>query len=534
MDASSNPARLTARPTSLLLLLALLVAAVFSPSAERAAAAATPAKPADSFVESIGVNTHTAYTDTAYGSGFEQVKQRLSELGVRHIREVLVPERPDQYQRLNELAGMGIRSTLVLGSPVDGSEGLSELVSTASTQLGGSIDAVEGPNEYDSSGEPGWAPRLAEYQQQLYADVKGNPALSGLPVIGPSIVQRSNQESIGDISGSLDYGNIHPYPGGEPPESNIESQLGRAALNSGGKPVVATESGYHTAIHSTEEHAPVSETAMAVYMPRLFLSYFESGVARTFAYELVDEKPNPGLDEPESNFGLLKNDFSEKPAFVALRNLIAILEDPGPAFAPSSLAYSVGGDTSDLHRVLLQKRDGSFYLALWRASSAWDVGQQAPVTAAAEPVELELPAQTERVDRYLPNRSPAPVDSPKPSPGQPLRVAVGPEVVILRVQLGAAPLGRIHVWVPRHTVRAGARVAVHGRLPGSPQRSLRVRIQRWHHGWRTVGHTRTTRSGIFRKKIRVPAHPDLRTPRLRVVAPLAKPSRPVRLHIRRH
>jgi hypothetical protein len=535
MERFATRTRLGPNLTGVLLCFALLVACALATLASRAAAAtATAAKPADSFVDSIGVNTHTAYDWTAYGSGFDLVKQKLSELGVRHIREVLVPEKPDQYQRLNELARMGIRSTLVLGDPDNGSEGLSELVSTASSQLAGSLDALEGPNEFDARGGSDWAPRLAAYQQQLYAEVKGSPALAGLPVVGPSILHRSSQEELGDISGSLDYGNIHPYPFGEPPESNIDSQLTKAALDSGGKAVFATESGYHTAINSHEEHPPVSEEAMATYMPRLFLSYFERGVARTFSYELVDEKPNPELSEQEKNFGLLRNDFGEKPAFAAIRNLIDILEDPGPAFAPSSLAYSIGGDTANLHHVLLQKRDGSFYLALWRASSVWSPSGHAPIAAAAEPVEVELPARTEKVDRYMPNLSAAPVDSPKLRLGQPLHVAVGPEVVILRVQLGTAPIGRIHVWVPKHIVRAGRPIAIRGRLSGAAaSRSLRVRIQRWQHGWRTVGHTRTTRNGAFRKKIRVPARSRLRVPRLRVVAPLARPSRPVRLHIRR-
>jgi len=532
VDAFSTIARRSAWLTAVLLALVLAVSATEPPAVH--AAAASPARPADSFVESIGVNTHTAYDWTAYGSGFDMVRQRLSELGLRHIREVLVPERPDQYQRLNELGAMGIHSTLVLGDPGNGSEGLSELVSTVSSQLAGSVDALEGPNEFDSRGGSGWAPKLAAYQQQLHSEVKADPALSGLPVVGPSILHRSSQEELGDISGSLDEGNIHPYPFGEPPESNIEAQLARAAANSGGKPVVATESGYNTALNSHEEHPPVSEEAMATYMPRLFLSYFERGIARTFSYELVDEKPNPDLSEQEEHFGLLNNDFSEKPAFTALRNLIEILEDPGPAFTPSSLPYSTGGDTTDLHQVLLQKRDGSFYLALWRGSSVWDVAQRTPIAAPAEPVELELPARTERVDRYLPNLSAAPLNSPKLRPGEPLHLSVGPKVVILRVQLGAAPVGRIHVWAPRHTVRAGARIAIRGRLPGPvASRKLRVRVQRWHRGWHTVGHTRTTRDGVFRKKIRVPAHSNLRAPRLRVVAPLAKPSRPVRLHIRR-
>ena len=72
--------------------------------------------PPTPFVESIGVNTHTFYNDTAYND-FGAIKARLAELGVRHIRENLALERPDQYERLNELTAMGVKSTLILGNP---------------------------------------------------------------------------------------------------------------------------------------------------------------------------------------------------------------------------------------------------------------------------------------------------------------------------------------------------------------------------------------------------------------------------------
>ena len=46
------------------------------------------AKMADSFVDSIGVNTHLGYTDTNYGLKWESaIKPRLVESGIRHIRD---------------------------------------------------------------------------------------------------------------------------------------------------------------------------------------------------------------------------------------------------------------------------------------------------------------------------------------------------------------------------------------------------------------------------------------------------------------
>ena len=112
---------------------------------------------------------------------------------------------------------------------------------------------------------------------------------------------------------------------------------------------------------------------------RIFLEYFSRGVARTFAYELVDAGPNQRRPEIRTS-ALLRNDLSEKPAFIALRDAIATLADPGPAFSPESLDYSLGGGQADLRELLLQKRDGSFYLALWRATA---FGTQSP-----EPLNL--------------------------------------------------------------------------------------------------------------------------------------------------
>ncbi len=148
--------------------------------------------------------------------------------------------------------------------------------------------------------------KLAPYQSRLYSAIKSDPALSSLPVVGPALGNTNSDGS--DVSGALDYGNIHSYPNGEKPEDNVSRMLTMASDMSGSKPVMATETGYHTAVNWTGDHKPASEAAQATYMPRLFLDYFNRGVVRTFSYELVDEFPNGGQDEPESNFGLLRND----------------------------------------------------------------------------------------------------------------------------------------------------------------------------------------------------------------------------------
>jgi hypothetical protein len=520
------PARLRRLLTASVVIAALAIV----PSA--AASDSPQPSDADAFVESIGVNTHTYYSDTVYGERFDQVKQRLAELGVRHIRENLVTERPDQYQGLRDLAGIGIRSTLILGDPDEGIAKLEELVSTVKTELGGAVDAVEGPNEFDQRGGSDWLPRLRDYQQRLFSAIKDDPTLAPLPVIGPSIVLRSHEEELGDISGTLDYGNMHSYPNGEMPESNLTSQLDGAAHNSGTKPVMATETGYHTALGWTGEHQPTSEAAMATYMPRLFLEYFRRGVARTFSYELLDEAANS--NDREDNFGLLHNDLTPKPAFDALRNTISLLEDPGPAFAPEALEYTLGGDRGDLRQLLLQKRDGSYYLVLWRAVDVWNAASRTPVAAPEGTVKVELQRSINSAVEYLPNLSTDPVAT-LPGGTNQLEVKVGAQAVVVKINAGGKVRpGRIRLWLSKHSVSAGGRVAVKGRLPKQMTgRSLPVKIQRLSkRGWHTVGRSHTSRIGIFRKKIRVPARINARTSRLRVVARTAKPSKSVRLRIR--
>jgi hypothetical protein len=140
-------------------------------------------------------------------------------------------------------------------------------------------------------------------------------------------------------------------------------------------------------------------------MPRLYLDYFRRGIARSFAYELLDEHPDESRENIGANFGLLRNDFSEKPAFVALKRLIALLRDPGPSFKPGALDYSVEGAPPNLRQILLQKRDGSFYLALWNAVSVWDPATRKPLRPSDARVRLVFTEPVQRVEVYRPSRS---------------------------------------------------------------------------------------------------------------------------------
>jgi hypothetical protein len=348
--------------------------AVFGSVSAGATAVASPPPTAYAFWNSIGINTHLYYSNTPYAD-LDEVAARLEQLGVMHIRDGLAPNRPDEIAALNLLASLGIRSDLLLGQPGSDPAPLLEVVRN---ELEGSVEAIEGPNEYEDSGS-GWQARLLPFQQTLYQDVKS--ILPGVAVVGPSVGGL-------DLVGSLDYGNIHPYPGGAEPEANVTSQVAQGQTASGDAPIWATETGYHDAVSMVpgSNQPATTDAAQSVYIPRLFASYFAQGIQRTYLYELLDEFSDPSRSNPEADFGLLNFDLTPKPQFYALANMIAAVRDvPNPN--PTALNYSVSDSGSSLQKLLLSRADGSWQILLWRADPVNATGQ----AAGSANVSLQLP-----------------------------------------------------------------------------------------------------------------------------------------------
>jgi hypothetical protein len=356
------------------------------------------------FADSVGVNIHLTHDTTPY-SDFERVFAALQELGVRHVRDGLVPARPDQYERLNRLAQAGIRSTLILGAPSQTQVG--DLVRTLKAELRAAVEAVEGPNEYDLSGDPGWADSLRSYQRELYAAVKSDAALRELPVYAPTIVVPQNRELLRDLGRALDVANIHPYAAGGPPEPVVRQEIADAGRLVRTSSIVATETGYHNAINAEQGQPPVDEATVAEYLPRLFLSAFAEGIDRTYWYELVDLYPDEGRMAPDAHFGLLRTDFSRKPAFTALANLMRLVGDTSPRQVPSrALKFSL---SEQVGRLLLQKAEGVYLLALWRDAMLFDPAARHRIDQAPATVRVGLRRPAAEVGVYRPTLSADPI-----------------------------------------------------------------------------------------------------------------------------
>ena len=148
-----------------------------------------------------------------------------------------------------------------------------------------------------------------------------------------------------------------------------------AAVTSGSKPIVVTETGMSNANGALRRRYGLaySERAAGIYTPRLVMEYFRLGVRRTYLYQLLNEDNVRGLMAKNRYFGLLHKDFSPKPAYLSIRTLLHVLADNGGKFTPRPLSYTVSSPRA-LRRLTFQKSGGSHYIALWNPASVWSGG----------------------------------------------------------------------------------------------------------------------------------------------------------------
>jgi hypothetical protein len=410
-------------------------APVAAPAAAAAALPAVQARPADSLVDAFGVAIHTPYLDTPYADT-ARVKQALTDLGVRHVRDNLNLSVPQSFAAMREIASAGIRFDLIMGRP--GSWQTPEkLVQAIATELPtGVVESLEGANEYNLDEHAvDWALELRTHQQQLWEAANANPVTADLPVLAPALGMRTGFDQIADLGQYADYGNAHLYPGGRPPSWGIDWLTQLEGIVVPGKPVMYTEAGYHNALNTTSGHAPTPESVVGSYAPRLLLEHYLRGTTRVYNYELLDERADPELTDHEAAFGLLRHDFSPKPAYSAMKNLLALVADPGPAFSPGALAYTIDGATSDLRQVLVQKRTGEFVLLLWRDQSLYNpsTGEQRPVPPRGMTVRFD---EQSRIAVHVPSAGAAPVAG---GAGTSVPLSMAGEVVALSIRPPAEP-----------------------------------------------------------------------------------------------
>ena len=359
---------------------------------------------ADAFVDSIGVQTHLSYVNTNYYSAWPKVLAELKSSGIRHVRDGFVSTQPflNEHQ---QLAAAGIGATI--GVPLDFSMTTSSLESFA--QNARDLEALEAPNECDngnncgSNGTAGLLNAVA-FMPTLMA---AGRALQ-IPVVGPSFVNPLSYAVPGNISSLMNYNNLHVYFGGRNPGSqgwgggdaqdhlygSLPFWVDMAHEDAPQDGIEITETGY-ISYPTTNQPWTIPESVEASYEPRLLLLNYSEGIQRTFLYELVDEPLEPG-------YGLLRSDLSERPAFVSIKSLVGLLSDPGATFTPGKLNYTLAGGDGTIREILMQKRDGSFWLAIWSEQSSYDPSTNTPTPVSTKNVTLALngPAYAEQIYKF--------------------------------------------------------------------------------------------------------------------------------------
>ena len=431
------------------------------PAAAPAAEPFVPAQSARAFGESTGVNVRLTWTTSAYGR-YDTIIARLAELGVRNVRDGLCPTCTYQTDALNRLARLGIRSNLGIGTLQNGPTSIpAGLKGIREKLLRGSVASIEAPNEPDISGVADWIPKTRAFQIELFRQVNADPAVSAIPVLGPSLVNPASRGQLGNLSGHLDRGNIHPYSGGLPPLYNIGSEKLLASLVSGAKPVVATEAGFHTDLALGGGHHGATEEVVAVYTPRIFLEAFRGGIERTYLFQLADPWTDAdairfGGSLSENSFGLLRHNLAPKPSFYALRNLLrSVNAASAPVASPGGLRLSLAGAGPDVQRLLLRAADGTYALVLWRTVSIWDRNADRKLAPAPDRLEVVLGDPIASASRFDPVGSDAATRSWSRPQRIPVDLAGAP--VVLRLKPAAAVLRRLAPGAGSEAKRAARR-----------------------------------------------------------------------------
>jgi hypothetical protein len=380
------------KTTAVLALCALLLPAARTHAQTQTAPGEIPAAGASAFLDSLGVNTHVAqgYNPAHYVAA-------LNYLGIHNIRDGA--KDLSGYFMLHEKTGARVD---LVGGDMFG------LLSSAKTLADhGILMAVEGPNEPNNwpityKGERGggvgtWKP-VAEFQADLYKTVKNDPLLKKYPVFhvseGGAETDNAGMQFLTIPGGAktllppgtkfADYANPHNYVSGHG-NAYIDNQAWQAAdptLNGrwdglyveygttwkGGfkgysdeelqtLPRVTTETGWDSV------GGVGGEKVQGAVLVNTYLAQFKRGWRYTFIYELGDGEGGSG------NQGLYRKDWTPKPVADYIHNLTTILADKAPGARsvahPGALNYSIANQPETVHDLLLQKRDGVFYLVVW-------------------------------------------------------------------------------------------------------------------------------------------------------------------------
>ncbi len=356
----------------------------------------------ESLADAFGVNIHLNFLNSIYGDTPAIVNKLLS-LGVRHVRSHLSYNLPTVRTGYKALAAGGCQVNAVcqlfnLASQPTNAQLMDEVINSYGGEAAGVFSSFEGVNEPNKYGVP-WVAETRARTTDLWNQAKSRPQTAGIPIIGPALGENVALQQdfidLGDLTSVTDLGSIHLYPRATSPSVLIDQYKVWAQPVYGNHDIVCTEGGYSNALNQTQpSQRPLPQNVAGRYGPRHLLEHFIRG-NKFFRYELMDSI-NPAKDVMDMNYGLVAatslspTGWTNKQAFRAMQNMLALVGDRGPGFAAAGLPMSITGGDASLRQLLLQKRDGSHLLCLWRDVALYDTVSKAAIRIAAHNVTVTL------------------------------------------------------------------------------------------------------------------------------------------------
>jgi hypothetical protein len=384
---------------------------------------------ATEFLGSIGICTHV-------GQGIDAPTESataISYAGIRALRDDGSPSHVKDWIAMHQSSG--VRMSLLTNRDVASTTDMAKQLKAADALL-----AVEGPNEPNnfavtyggktSSYDTTFAP-VAALQKALYAAVKAEPTLSGVPVFHASEAGGSEPDNVGlqfltipngagiampDGTRYADYANVHNYVCGHNNQlvDNVAWNASDPTLNgdwdgmyveyghtwhrgfSGYSnadlttlPKVTTETGW-----LTSGSGAITEDQQGKLFLNLYLAAYKRGFSYTFIYMLRDD---PG----QGYWGLFDTSYNPKKSGLFLHNMTTILADSAST-TPGKLDYSIANQPATVHDLLLQKSSGTFDLVVWNERPMGgtddvtvDLGKSRPSVKVYDPTTGTAPTTTQ-------------------------------------------------------------------------------------------------------------------------------------------
>jgi len=354
---------------------------------------------ANAFLNSIGVCTHI----TQGADAESNVATCLTYAGIRNIRDDGTTNATtlQSFVTLHNATGALVD---ILPADFTVADCLSEY---ETLKAGGALLSAEGPNEPNNfpvtyngaTSSSTTALPTAQFMAALYTAVKGDSKLAGIPVFASSEAGGSEPNNVGLQyltiptplpSGVLmpagtqygDYANPHNYVCGTNNAAPADNQAWDAedpTLDSHWDglyveygytwwspgypgysdtqlltlPRVTTETGWTTSGASDS----ISLDQQGKLFLNLYLTAYKRGWSNTFIYYLHDTSS-------QGYWGLFDTNYNAKDSGTYLHNMTTVLADT-TSFTPGLLNYTIPSEPSTVHDLLIQKSNGTYYLAVW-------------------------------------------------------------------------------------------------------------------------------------------------------------------------